>query len=174
MAAGPDGRRVRTAPQQALAAQLAPAELRDLRNLLMLPRPAAVHSRFVGLELTALADDSLRRAWMLVQRTAAAELRLAALAQTLHVSPRTLARRVRAQTGLAAAQWMRHIKLRQVADALCETRQPLKRIAEDLGFASEASLIRAFRQVTERPRAGGRGTPRAPRSCLQQGWWAMS
>ncbi|WP_312586754.1 helix-turn-helix domain-containing protein [Comamonas terrigena] len=134
--------------QQALAAQLAPAELRDLQNLLMLPRPAAVHPRFAGLELTALADDNLRRAWMLVQRTAAAELRLAALAHTLHVSPRTLARRVRAQTGLAAAQGMRHIKLRQVADALCETRQPRKRIAEDLGFASEASLIRAFRQVT--------------------------
>lgn len=70
------------------------------------------------------------------------------MAQTLHVSPRTLAGRVHAQTGLAAAQWMRHIKLRQVASALCETRQPLKRIAEDLGFASEADLVRVFRQVT--------------------------
>ena len=51
-------------------------------------------------------------------------------------------------TGLAAAQWMRRIKLRQVAEALCETQQPLKRIVDELGFASEASLIRAFRQAT--------------------------
>lgn len=134
--------------QQTLAAQLAPAELRDLQNLLMLPRPAVQHPSFAGLELTALADAGLRRAWVLVQRTAAADVRLQALAQALHLSHRTLARRVQAHTGLAAAQWVRRIKLRQVADALCETRQPLKRIAEDLGFASEASLIRSFRQAT--------------------------
>lgn len=134
--------------QHALAAQLSPAELRDLQNLLMLPRPAVLHSLFAGQEWTALADEALRRAAMWVQRTPAADLCLAALAQAMHLSPRTLARRVQTHTGMAAAQWMRRTKLRQVAEALCETRQPLKRIAESLGFASEASLIRTFRQAT--------------------------
>ena len=44
--------------------------------------------------------------------------------------------------------WMRRIKLRQASEALCDTPLPLKRIAEDLGFASEAGLHRAFRQAT--------------------------
>ena len=47
-----------------------------------------------------------------------------------------------------AALWMRRIKLRQVGEALCDTPLPLKRIAEDLGFASEAGLHRAFQQAT--------------------------
>ncbi len=53
-----------------------------------------------------------------------------------------------AHTGLSAALWMRRIKLRQVGEALCDTPLPLKRIAEDLGFASEAGLHRAFQQAT--------------------------
>ena len=40
------------------------------------------------------------------------------------------------------------IKLRQASEALCDTPLPLKRIAEDLGFASEAGLHRAFRKAT--------------------------
>ena len=71
-----------------------------------------------------------------------------ALAQALGLSSRTLARRVQAHTGLTAALWMRRIKLRQASEALCDTPLPLKRIAEDLGFASEAGLHRAFRQAT--------------------------
>ena len=68
--------------------------------------------------------------------------------EALALSPRTLARRVQAHTGLSAALWMRRIKLRQVSEALCDTPLPLKRIAEDLGFASEAGLHRAFQQAT--------------------------
>jgi len=71
-----------------------------------------------------------------------------ALAQALSLSPRSLARRVQAHTGLTVALWMRRIKLRPASEALCDTPLPLKRIAEDLGFASEAGLHRAFRQAT--------------------------
>ncbi|QIL73857.1 helix-turn-helix domain-containing protein (plasmid) [Diaphorobacter sp. HDW4B] len=132
----------------ALAERLRPEEWRDVQQLLMLPRPHRMHPTLGGPELMSLTDEMLRRALLIVQRSPAAELRLPQLAEQLHVSSRTLARRVAAQTGMAAAQWMRRIKLRQVADALCESRQPLKRIAEELGFASEAGLIRAFRQAT--------------------------
>lgn len=134
--------------QHMLTKRLDPTELRDLQNLLMLPRPAALHATFANLELITLTDESLRHAQVIVQRSPAGELRLPTLAAQLHISSRTLARRVHEHTGLAAAQWMRRIKLRQVAEALCETQQPLKRIVDDLGFASEASLIRAFRQAT--------------------------
>ena len=133
---------------QALAARLPPEALADLQALLMLPRPRATHPAFAGHDLMTVTDADLRRAMLWVQRSPAARLRLPALADALGMSPRTLARRVQAHTGLPAAHWMRRVKLRQVSEALCDTPLPLKRIAEDLGFASEAGLHRAFRQAT--------------------------
>lgn len=132
----------------ALAQRLDAAALGDLQSLLMLPRPRTTHPAFAGHDLMAVTDPTLRRALLWVQRCPATALRLPALADALALSPRTLARRVQAHTGLSAALWMRRIKLRQVGEALCDTPLPLKRIAEDLGFASEAGLHRAFQQAT--------------------------
>lgn len=132
----------------ALAQRLDAAALGDLQSLLMLPRPRTTHPAFAGQDLMAVTDPTLRRAVLWVQRTPAAALRLPALAEALALSPRTLARRVQAHTGLSAALWMRRVKLRQVSEALCDTPRPLKRIADDLGFASEAGLHRAFQQAT--------------------------
>lgn len=132
----------------ALAARLPPQALTDLQELLMLPRPRTAHPAFAGHDLMTTADADLRRAMLWVQRSPASQLRLPLLATALGLSPRTLARRVQAHTGLSAAHWMRRIKLRQASEALCDTDRPLKRIAEDLGFASEAGLHRAFRHAT--------------------------
>lgn len=132
----------------ALATRLAPAAMADLQDLLMLPRPRTAHPAFAGHDLMTTADADLRRAMLWVQRSPASGLRLTALAAALGWSPRTLARRVQAQTGLSAAHWMRRIKLRQASEALCDTTLPLKRIADDLGFASESGLHRAFRHAT--------------------------
>lgn len=128
----------------ALAARLPPQAVQDLQEVLMLPRPRATHPVFAGLDLMAQAEPALRSAMLWVQRSPAQGLCLADLAAAMHLSTRTLARRVHEHTGLSAAHWMRRIKLRQAADALCQTRYPLKRIAQDLGFASEAGLHRAF------------------------------
>lgn len=134
--------------QHALAERLSADALGDLQALLMLPRPRTVHPAFAGHDLMTTADADMRRAMVWVQRCPASSLRLPQLAAALGLSPRTLARRVHAHTGLSAAHWMRRIKLRQASEALCDTRLPLKRIAEDLGFASEAGLHRAFRHAT--------------------------
>ena len=131
-----------------LAERLAPQALTDLQELLMLPRPRTAHPAFARHDLMTTADADLRRAMLWVQRSPASDLRLPALAQALGLSQRTLARRVQAHTGLSAAHWMRRIKLRQASEALRDTALPLKRIAADLGFASEAGLHRAFRQAT--------------------------
>ena len=132
----------------ALAQRLNAAALGDLQSLLMLPRPRTTHPAFAGHDLMAVADPTLRRAVLWVQRCPATALRVPALAEALALSPRTLARRVQAHTGLPAAEWMRRIKLRQASEALRDTELPLKRIAQDLGFASESGLHRAFRQAT--------------------------
>lgn len=132
----------------ALASRLDAAALADLQALLMLPRPRTIHPALAGYDLMAVDNAELRRAMLWVQRCPATALRRPALAEALGLSPRTLARRVQDHTGLSAARWMRRIKLRQVSEALRDTPLPLKRIAEDLGFASEAGLHRAFQQAT--------------------------
>jgi transcriptional regulator GlxA family with amidase domain len=93
-------------------------------------------------------QPDLRRAMLWVQQNPASGLTLPQLADALDVSPRTLARRVQQHAHMPAAQWMRRIKLRQASEALCDTALPLKRIAADLGYASEAGLHRAFTQAT--------------------------
>src|SRR3989344_279368 len=102
----------------ALATRLDAEALADLQSLLMLPRPRTTHPAFAGHDLMAVADAELRRAMLWVQRCPATALRLPALAEALGLSPRTLARRVQAHTGLSSAPWMRRIKLRQVSEGL--------------------------------------------------------
>ncbi|MDH4426397.1 MAG: helix-turn-helix domain-containing protein [Acidovorax sp.] len=133
---------------QVLAARMAPQALKDLQELLMLPRPRTVHPAFAGHDLMTTTQPELRRAMLWVQQNPASGLTLPQLADALGVSPRTLARRVQQHAGMPAAQWMRRIKLRQASEALCDTALPLKRIAADLGYASEAGLHRAFTQAT--------------------------
>lgn len=132
----------------ALANRMPAEALNDLQDVLMLPRPRRNPPALAGDDLMSMRNAELRKALLWVQRSPATELRLPALAAALGVSQRTLSRRVQAHTGLPAAQWMRRIKLQQVGNALLETPWPLKRIAADLGFASEAGLHRAFRQAT--------------------------
>ena len=103
---------------------------------------------FLASTLACLSAALAARGSRLLECAGTALDMLPALAQALGLSPRTLARRMQAHTGLTAALWMRRIKLRQASEALCDTPLPLKRIAEDLGFASEAGLHRAFRQAT--------------------------
>jgi transcriptional regulator GlxA family with amidase domain len=132
----------------ALSQRLPSAAVQDLQEVLMLPRPRTSHAAFAGVDLMSQDDPALRGALLWVQRQPAQGLTLASLAAAMHLSTRTLARRVHSRTGLSAAHWMRRIKLRQASEALCQTRHPLKRIAQDLGFASEAGLHRAFTQAT--------------------------
>lgn len=142
--------------QQVFAQRLSQEAMADIQNLLMLPRPRTIHPAFLSHDLMAVDDADLRRAMLWIQRSPARTLRLALLAAAVGLSPRTLARRVALHAGTSAAQWMHRIKLRQVSEVLCDTSHPLKRIAEDLGFASESGLHRSFRKATGLTPAGYR------------------
>jgi AraC-like DNA-binding protein len=98
--------------------------------------------------LMQLRDPALRRLLVLAQRTPAQALDLAGAAAHLNVSVRTLCRQVRAASGLSAGDWLRRAKLHQAGEALRRTRAPVKAICDELGFASEAGLHRAFKRAT--------------------------
>ena len=120
----------------------------DVQELLMLPSPRRRHPSFEPVEMMRLDDPALRALLAWAQRTPAQELSLAEAARQQNVSVRTLARRVDRASGMGAGEWLRLAKLSQAAEALRSTRTPIKRISEELGFGSEASLYRAFRAAT--------------------------
>jgi len=160
-AAGPSG--YLPLMTSALGDRLPADALRDIEDVLMLPRPREWLPVFRPVELIAIEDERLRRALIFAQRCAAQGLTLSAASVHLRMSPRSFARHVQAGTGLAAGDWLRRVKLRQVGEALAASNEPVKAIADRLGFGSEASLHRAFHRTVGctpaqfRRRFGGAG-----------------
>jgi AraC-like DNA-binding protein len=64
------------------------------------------------------------------------------------VSSRTLSRKINQHTQISAGEWLRLIKLHQVANALLSSTGSVKTICAEMGFADEASLMRTFKKVT--------------------------
>jgi transcriptional regulator GlxA family with amidase domain len=131
----------------ALEARLSPQARRDVEDVLMLPRPREWMPVFRPVEMIAIADARLRRALAFAQGCPAQALTLEAAAARLGMSVRSFARLVQAGTGLAAGDWLRRAKLRQVGEALAASDEPVKAIVDRLGFGSEAGLYRAFQRT---------------------------
>ena len=68
-----------------------------------------------------------------------------ALAQLLHVSPRTLHRQLK-EEGASLQQLKDEVRLERARELLWRTRKPLKQVAAAVGFRNEKSFARAFRQ----------------------------
>lgn len=120
-------------------------------NLLDLPirrDEAALQAFLVGApgKLTTLyrRDREMVQRVRDVLRDALPETRsLAAVAKTLHLSPRTLHRRLEDEA--SSFQAIKDALRRDLAiNRLSKTRQPLARIAADLGFADASAFYRAF------------------------------
>lgn len=127
---------------------LGPEALREVQEALMLPQPRLRDPWFDPVDLMQLGEGWLRELVLFAQTCPAQSLDLEAAAQALRRSRRSLCRHVLAATGLPAARWLRLVKLRQAAERLAHSAAPLKTIADELGFSSEAALHRMFRQTT--------------------------
>lgn len=121
---------------------------RDITRLMVLPRPATPHPAFKATARIEQPDGLLRTLHALVEQLPAERITVAALAERLGLSERTLARRVADGVGTSVAAHARRIKLGQVGERLTRTSMPLGRIADELGFSSDANLRRMFKQLT--------------------------
>jgi AraC-like DNA-binding protein len=104
-----------------------------------------------ALPLTVL---QYRRDRLLVQRVrellcnpAADVLHAEGLARALNVSLRTLHRHLRLE-GASVQSLKDEVRCRRAQELLRRTRQPVKQIAQHLGYRSDKSFARAFRQWT--------------------------
>jgi len=76
------------------------------------------------------------------------ELSLADLAGRAAMSPRSLTRKFREQTGTTPLQWLARIRVRRAQELLETTDQPIELLAFDVGFTSVTSFRDRFRRVT--------------------------
>lgn len=130
-----------------ISTHLHPTIYHDINNLMVLPRPQQSASVFQTIPLIAESDTQMRRLQLLVEKIPAHELSIERLATELATSPRTLARRIKAASGHAAAEHIRLLKLNQAGERLLLTSDTVSQISTALGFSDESSFRRSFRQV---------------------------
>ena len=121
---------------------------RELTRLMVLPRPEGTHHAFTAMSLIEKPDRLLRKLHAITEALPAAELSVARLAQALHMTERTLARKVGAATGTTVAHYARCIKLNQVSERLIYTSAPASTISVELGFSSDSGMRRMFKELT--------------------------
>ncbi|KAB7836923.1 GlxA family transcriptional regulator [Streptomyces mobaraensis] len=64
------------------------------------------------------------------------------------VSPRTLTRRFREQTGTTPLQWLHRARIRRAQQLLETTRRPVEHIGAEVGFGSPTAFRDRFRRTT--------------------------
>ncbi|MGB9990091.1 GlxA family transcriptional regulator [Massilia sp. SM-13] len=133
---------------QLLLSRVPPEVAAEIDQRMLMPRANAGHPVFRPVELFAQADPELRRLIGHVQQLAASALTVDTAAAFLAMAPRTLSRKIAQQTQIGAAEWLRLIKLRQVAQALLASSAPVRAISSGLGFADDSTLVRAFKKAT--------------------------
>lgn len=122
--------------------------LRDIIELMIIPKPEKSTQPFTQIKLMKLDDKLLRGIYVWVQKTPATDLTIAVLAKHLNQTERTLARKVDKLTDLSLASFMRLIKLHQASESLMYSSKPINLISDDLGFSDDAAFRRTFKKVS--------------------------
>jgi transcriptional regulator GlxA family with amidase domain len=92
----------------------------------------------------------------------AAPLTVQAMAHHAHCSPRTFARRFRAETGMTPLAWLTHQRVLAARTALEATDAPVEHVAGDCGFGTAANLREHFRRACATTPSAYRSAFRVP------------
>ena len=72
---------------------------------------------------------------------------LASVAEAFHMSPRTLMRRVKGETGLSPLTLLQHARVEQAKRLLLQTTWSVARVTESVGYEDQVSFGRMFRRL---------------------------
>jgi transcriptional regulator GlxA family with amidase domain len=137
------------------------------RRMVVPPQRDGGQSQFIATPVVESVDESLGEVleWMLghLER----ELPVPELARKALMSPRTFARRFKAETGTTPAAWLNRQRLLRAQQLLEESGYGLERIAAETGFGSAAVLRHHFVRVLQT-------TPTAYRATFGPGPVALS
>lgn len=110
-----------------------------------LERPGG-QAQFIVHELPE-ADEALQPLLDWIDHHLHADLSVTALARRAATSPRTLARRFRAQLDQTPAQWVHFARVRRAQQLLEATALSIEQVAEQVGFGSSATFRERFRRL---------------------------
>jgi AraC family transcriptional regulator, transcriptional activator FtrA len=113
------------------------------RRLVVPPHRDGDQAQFIERPVPPPGDDRLGRA-LAWGREHLGEATVAALAREAFMSPRTLARHVRAATGMSPQGWIAAERVRAAVALLEGSDAGIEEVAHAAGFASAASLRKAF------------------------------
>jgi transcriptional regulator GlxA family with amidase domain len=134
------------------------------RRMVVPPQRDGGQAQFVEAPVVAATADSLAPLLDVVLAELDRPWDVDALAARAHLSPRTFARRFRAETGTTPAAWLTGQRLLLAQQLLEESDLPVEQVAERTGFGTAAVLRHHFtRQLSTTPQAYRRafGAPRA-------------
>jgi AraC-like DNA-binding protein len=95
--------------------------------------------------LAGLRDPQVGRCLALMHAQPARAWSIEALAQEVHMSRSVLAERFNELVGMPPMQYLKRWRLAVAARLLCNERSSIIRVAEAVGYESEASFSRAFK-----------------------------
>ncbi|MBV1909530.1 MAG: helix-turn-helix domain-containing protein [Kangiellaceae bacterium] len=122
--------------------------LRDIIDLMVIPRPETSNHPFQNISLIRLKDPLMRQIYVWVEGTPATELTISKLAKALNQTERSLSRKVKTNVNLSCAHFMRSIKMHQASEHLIYSSAPINVIGERLGFSDDAAFRRTFKKVS--------------------------
>lgn len=124
---------------------------RVARHMVAAPHREGGQAQFISAppgarETGATGSLEATRAW--AGKRIAEPLTVEAMARHANVSPRTFARRFRAETGTTPLQWLLARRVLAARRLLEESDLPVETVAREVGFGDAASLRAHFRRAT--------------------------
>ena len=130
--------------EEDLGREVALAVARQLVVLLKRPGGQAQFSAALALQG---ADERFEALNGWIGENLTADLSAPRLAEKAGMSERTFARRYKQATGLSPAKAIERLRVEAAQRRLCDTAEPIKRVAERCGFGGEETMRRSFLRV---------------------------
>ncbi|MFZ0322892.1 MAG: helix-turn-helix domain-containing protein [Actinomycetes bacterium] len=112
------------------------------RRMVVSPHRDGGQAQFIETPVPDVAADTLQPVLTWLQQNLDAEVTVDELAARAHLSPRTFARRFRAETGTTPHHWLTQQRLTRAELLLESTDEPVERVATLSGFGS-ATVLRS-------------------------------
>jgi transcriptional regulator GlxA family with amidase domain len=123
------------------------AALAIARQLVVfLKRPGGQAQFSAALALQA-ADERFETLNAWIAENLGADLSVPRLADKAGMSERTFLRRYKQATGLSPARAIERLRVEAAQRRLCETAEPIKRVAARCGFGGEETMRRSFQRI---------------------------